>query len=86
MDEIKGLINKISNVKQISGFTLHYLDESGKVLSDDEVTRMMENLDTLYYEITLCYKQPSTNSRGIISLLLFVVVRYLSLLVVLLHS
>jgi len=51
-DEIKGLINKISNVKQISGFYITYLDESGKVLSDDEVTRMMENLDTLYYEIT----------------------------------
>jgi hypothetical protein len=51
-DEIKGLINKISNVKQISGFYITYLNESGKVLSDDEVTRMMENLDTLYYEIT----------------------------------
>ena len=51
-DEIKALINKISNVKQISGFYITYQSESGKTLDDDEVTRMKENLDTLYYEIT----------------------------------
>ena len=51
-DEIKALINKISNVKQISGFYITYQSESGKTLDDSEVEQMKENLDTLYYEIT----------------------------------
>jgi len=50
-DEIKGLINKISNVKQISGFYISYLSDSGKTLDDDEVQEMYKNLDTIYYEI-----------------------------------
>ena len=50
-DEIKALINKISNVKQISGFYITYQSESGKTLDDSEVEQMKENLDTLYYEI-----------------------------------
>jgi hypothetical protein len=50
-DEIKALINKISNVKQISGFYITYLSDSGKTLDDDEVKDMYENLDTIYYEI-----------------------------------
>ena len=51
-DEIKALINKISNVKQISGFYITYQSELGKTLDDSEVEQMKENLDTLYYEIT----------------------------------
>ena len=51
-EEIKGLINKISNVKQISGFYITYISESGKTLDDAEVERMMEELDTIYYEIS----------------------------------
>jgi hypothetical protein len=51
-DEIKGLINKISNVKQISGFYITYQSESGKTLDNDEIERMKKELDTLYYEIS----------------------------------
>ena len=51
-DEIKGLINKISNVKQISGFYITYLNENGKELSDSEKESMFSNLDTIYYEIS----------------------------------
>ena len=51
-DEIKGLINKISNVKQISGFYISYLSENGKLLNDIEKESMFNNLDTLYYEIS----------------------------------
>lgn len=50
-EEIKGLINKISNVKQISGFYITYLSESGKLLDESEKQSMFSNLDTLYYEI-----------------------------------
>lgn len=50
-DEIKGLINKISNVKQISGFYISYLSEGGRALDDYEVESMFASLDTLYYEI-----------------------------------
>ena len=50
-DEIKGLINKISNVKQISGFYITYLSESGNTLSDSEVEEMYDYLDSIYYEI-----------------------------------
>lgn len=50
-DEIKGLINKISNVKQISGFYITYLSESGKLLDDSEVSEMMEGLSQIYYVI-----------------------------------
>jgi hypothetical protein len=51
-DEIRALINKISNVKQISGFYITYQSESGQTLEDDEIEWMKENLDTIYYEIT----------------------------------
>lgn len=50
-DEIKGLINKISNVKQISGFYISYLSESGKLLTDEEKDIMFAELDQIYYEI-----------------------------------
>ena len=51
-DEIKALINKISNVKQISGFYITYQSESGKTLDDDEVKKLYEELDSSYFEIT----------------------------------
>ena len=51
-DEIKGLINKISNVKQISGFYITYQSESGKTLDDDEVAKLYEELDSSYFEIS----------------------------------
>lgn len=51
-EEIKGLINKISNVKQISGFYITYLSESGKTLSDEEVEKLYSELDSSYFEIT----------------------------------
>lgn len=51
-DEIKGLINKISNVKQISGFYITYQSESGKTLDDDEVARLYTELDSSYFEIS----------------------------------
>ena len=50
-EEIKGLINKISNVKQISGFYIIYISESGKTLDEDEVREMINELDKSYYEI-----------------------------------
>ena len=50
-DEIKGLINKISNVKQISGFYITYLSENGSNLSDSEKEAMFNNLDSIYYRI-----------------------------------
>jgi len=51
-DEIKGLINKISNVKQISGFSITYMSESGKNLDDEEVERLYSELDSSYFEIS----------------------------------
>jgi hypothetical protein len=51
-DEIKAMINKISNVKQISGFYITYQSESGKTLDDDEVKKLYEELDSSYFEIT----------------------------------
>jgi hypothetical protein len=51
-EEIKGLINKISNVKQISGFYISYLTESGSLLGDAEKESMFANLDTIYYELS----------------------------------
>jgi hypothetical protein len=50
-DAIKGLINKISNVKQISGFYISYMSESGKLLTDEEKDIMFAELDQIYYEI-----------------------------------
>lgn len=50
-DEIKGLINKISNVKQISGFSISYLNESGRLLNEDELEDMFANLSRIYYKI-----------------------------------
>ena len=50
-DEIKGLINKISNVKQISGFYITYLSESGNLVGEIEKEVMFENLDSIYYDI-----------------------------------
>lgn len=50
-DEIKGLINKISNVKQISGFYITYLSESGSLLNESDKLDMLSHLDTIYYEI-----------------------------------
>ena len=50
-EEIKSLISKISNVKQISGFYISYLDESGKPLTDDEISDMLANLPRVYYEV-----------------------------------
>ena len=51
-DEIKGLINKISNVKQISGFYISYLSESGSLLDEENKGEMLTKLDTIYFEIT----------------------------------
>ena len=51
-DEIKGLINKISNVKQVSGFYITYLSESGSLLGEEDKSVMFSNLDTIYFEIT----------------------------------
>lgn len=50
-DEIKSLINKISNVKQISGFYISYLNDSGKPLTDEEISDMLNNLQQVYYTV-----------------------------------
>ena len=50
-DEIKGLINKISNVKQISGFDITYLSDSGENLEDSDLEEMYKDLDSIYYKI-----------------------------------
>lgn len=50
-EEIRGLINKISNVRQILGFYITYMDESGKLLTEEEVANLYENLDSSYFEV-----------------------------------
>ncbi|MBP3732575.1 MAG: hypothetical protein J6I84_04940 [Bacilli bacterium] len=50
-DEIKGLISKISNVKQISGFSIDYVSDSGYLLDDLGKTKMYENLGVSYYKV-----------------------------------
>lgn len=50
-EEIKSLISKISNVKQISGYSIDYLSESGNTLDAAEKAFMLANLDTSYYKI-----------------------------------
>ncbi len=50
-DEIKGLINKISNVKQVSGFDITYLSESGETVEGSDLERMYSDLDSIYYKI-----------------------------------
>jgi hypothetical protein len=51
-DEIKSLISKISNVKQISGYSIDYATEDGILLSDQEKEDMWESLDSGYYKIS----------------------------------
>ena len=50
-DEIKSLISKISNVKQISGYDIDYVDGNGQVLSDEGREKMFANLESSYYKI-----------------------------------
>jgi hypothetical protein len=51
-DEIKSLISKISNVKQISGYSIDYATEDGILLSDQVKEDMWESLDSGYYKIS----------------------------------
>jgi len=50
-EEIRGLINKISNVKQISGFYITYLSESGELLDEEAKNKMFKELYLIYYKI-----------------------------------
>ena len=51
-DEIKSLISKISNVKQISGYSIDYATEDGVLLEESEKEWMWRNLDSSYYKIS----------------------------------
>ena len=50
-EEIKSLLSKISNIKQISGFSIDYVSDSGIILSDSEKDRLLRNLETSYFKI-----------------------------------
>ena len=50
-EEIKSLISKISNVKQISGYDIDYVDGNGQVLDEEGREEMMKNLESSYYKI-----------------------------------
>ena len=50
-EEIKSLISKISNIKQISGYDIDYMDSNGRVLDDLGKQKMLEELETSYYKI-----------------------------------
>jgi hypothetical protein len=50
-EEIKSSISKISNIKQISGFTIDYVSSLGQFLGDSSKKEMLQNLDIIYYDI-----------------------------------
>ena len=56
-DEIKSLISKISNVKQILSFSIDYV-LGDSILGDQEKIDMFDNIDHIYYEI-----DPIINTR-----------------------
>ena len=51
-EEIRSLISKISNIKQISGYSIDYANESGILLSESEKEYMFNNLDSSYYMVS----------------------------------
>ena len=48
---IKTLISKISNVNKINDFSITYIDQSGQEVSQDNIGRIYENIDSTYFEI-----------------------------------
>lgn len=50
-EEIRALISKISNVKQILSLQIIYLDSSGNVLSDEAVENLLSSLESKYFVI-----------------------------------
>ena len=48
-DEIKSLISKISNVKNIRDFNITYIDSTGNPISEDDT---FKNIDSKYFEIS----------------------------------
>ena len=51
LEEIKALISKISNVKQILGIAITYTGEDGSQLNQGQITEMTNNLNKSYYQI-----------------------------------
>lgn len=49
VDEIKSLISKISNVKNIPSLSITYIDDTGNPISEDDV---LVDIDSKYFEIT----------------------------------
>jgi len=50
-EEIRALISKISNVKQILSLQITYLDSSGNVLSDEVIEDLLSSLESKYFVI-----------------------------------
>ena len=50
-DEIKSLISKISNVKNIPDFSIVYVDETGNPVEYDDITAK-DSIDSIYFDIT----------------------------------
>lgn len=48
VEEIKALISKISNVKNIPSFNIVFIDENGSVIEADQIT----GLESIYFDVT----------------------------------
>ena len=51
LEEIKSLISKISNVKQILGIDIIYTSEDGTQLTEERKSEVLSNLDKSYFSI-----------------------------------
>jgi hypothetical protein len=50
-ESIKTLISKISNINKVSDLSITYIDQAGVEVTQDNIGRIYENIDSTYFDI-----------------------------------
>ena len=62
--EIQSLVSKISNVKEISSFSIDYISDNGIIKSQEELDDMYDNLYMSYYKVNYVINSSIVQSTG----------------------